>query len=732
MKKLSLPPILAAILGLASISACSLGGGGGSTPSTSNVTAQGPQSANVAMIVHIDANSTSSLVRRPQFVATTTLGISVSNFPHGSNTASFTATADFSPGSAACTTVASGRNCTITTTAVVGNDDFSIATYDVAPGNGSFGTAAHQLGTAGLVNITIAAGQTNTLNVALGGIIKTVKLIVPLPSVVGASARAFTVGVAGLDTDNNIVLAGNTTVTNGGTQSTDTYFNPITLTISETNATTTGHSKLALNAGTPGSSVTVTKSSDVVTFSYDGGGNSNYFATVTATATNANAPSANVSSLFLSGAGSGAFTGGATPSVAFSASGQTETITLTEPNFTGNYNVFVQNNAACPANSVNLNTSGLSGGGTTFTLTAGAVNTTGGGCSVFIHDAVNVVTLNATANVAAGSTIPVGVPANTLYATAFGSTVASNAVPVSPNQFSQPPTPPPTSVQTIVRVNLADGTTTGSITSGVLKAPLGIAHDTSGNIYAGDAVQNAIYVFSPTQSGNVSPTATITSPHMSLPNGLAVDAAGKIYVADFVNGTVIVFPAGSSGATTPFDDIFVGFNPKGLALDAAGDIYVVAFDSIAGANAIMEFAPITTVNQQQVLLREFFYNGTTLSNNQIPVALAVDPNGNLFVSEIGTTNQVEEFSPTQSVAAGPFSVYRFTTQTGFTAPGGVISGIAVDGNENLYVEGAPASANGPLQYAVFSTANPAQAPSVHTFGTPVFSGVNGQLTFLAF
>lgn len=590
-------------------------------------------------------------------------------------------------------------------TAAAGTDDFTIATYDVAPSSAGFLNAAHQLGVATLTSISIVSGLTNTVNVALGGVVSSVHLS-GQPSVYGPAAATFALTVSGLDVDGNTIVAGTNTVTNGTASQTDTYANPITVSVTESGGS--GHAKLSLNGGASQTAVTVTKSSDAVTFNYDGNATGTYFATVATSASNATGANARVSALFLSGAGGGTFTGGTNPVVTFSGIGQTETLTLIEPNFGGTFTAtLAAPSAACPANSIALNPAGLAGLGNTFTLSAGTVNATS--CVVTVSDGTSSVQLVATDSVTGTGSVSLPVPKNVLYFTVFAtaSNLAASAEPLTPGPFVGPNA---ATRPIVLRYNLSDATT--SVIAGastLLVEPLGVAHDAAGNVYVADAGANAIFEFAAGAAGNVAPVATIRSTALAQPDGLALDAVGRIYVTDRNNGTVVVFAAGSSGASvTPFATIAVAGNPSGLALDSAGDVYV------STPNAVFEFAPPAAGSGAPLPFHVF-------RGAASPVGLALDPTGNLFIAD-ASSNTVLQYSPTQNPLASP-------AQT-FTTPFSVVSGIAVDGAGDLYVEGPGSSGN--LTYQLYSvTTGLAVGPQTTVIVYNV-NGVTAQLTFLAY
>ncbi len=137
--------------------------------------------------------------------------------------------------------------------------------------------------------------------------------------------------------------------------------------------------------------------------------------------------------------------------------------------------------------------------------------------------------------------------------------------------------------------NVAPIATIGGSSTG-LCYPSGIAVDFGGKIYVADNGATSVFVYpalgSSTGPLNEAPIATISgnSTGLSEPIGIAVDSSGNIYVADngeiFVPGNVFVFSAGSHGNVAPTATIsgpltelaaplFIAFQPTTPTLSAA-------------------------------------------------------------------------------------------------------------------------------------------------------------------
>ena len=140
------------------------------------------------------------------------------------------------------------------------------------------------------------------------------------------------------------------------------------------------------------------------------------------------------------------------------------------------------------------------------------------------------------------------------------------------------------------------------IISGVksgLDDPIGLAFDSSGNIYVGNNGNDSITVYPP-NSKNWEPIATIdSSTGLNGAGSIAFDSIGHLYVGN--GGGDTTYALGSHGQVTQIANINgsnTGFiYPWGFTLDSTGNIYVLnnTFVSmntgqIQGADSVMAFA----------------------------------------------------------------------------------------------------------------------------------------------
>ncbi len=233
----------------------------------------------------------------------------------------------------------------------------------------------------------------------------------------------------------------------------------------------------------------------------------------------------------------------------------------------------------------------------------------------------------------------------------------------------------------------------GAATSAQLNLPLGLALDSSGNLYIADSVNQRIRKIS---GGNITTVAgngtagysgdkgPATSAELLNPAGVAVDSAGNIYIADTghhvirevsTGGTITTIAGtntgGYSGDTGPATNAQLDF-PAGVAVDSSGNIYIA--DSLNHAIRKISGGNISTLV------------GTTpgqLLNN--PVSVAVDSSGNLYITD-------QSGFRIQKYSNGVLTPIAGNGDVGFSGDNGPAldavlnepTGIALDANGYLY------------------------------------------------
>jgi sugar lactone lactonase YvrE len=262
----------------------------------------------------------------------------------------------------------------------------------------------------------------------------------------------------------------------------------------------------------------------------------------------------------------------------------------------------------------------------------------------------------------------------------------------------------------------------GGVSAG-LHNPQGVALDSSGNLYVADEYNNRV-LFYPSGSTTATrvygqSTLATNSPNnggvsansLNQPLGIALDSSGDLYVADYGNSRVLFYPAGSTTATQVYgqNGLFTTNAPNNggvsanslnqaaaVALDSSGDLYVADIYN----NRVLEYPfGSTTATQVYGQLGSFtsgaanddYANGGVSANSlNNPLALTLDSSGDLYV--VDRSNNRVLFYPFGSTTAtrvyGQLGSFATTTQN----DGGVSANslnqpwaVTLDSSGSLYV-----------------------------------------------
>jgi uncharacterized protein (TIGR03437 family) len=260
---------------------------------------------------------------------------------------------------------------------------------------------------------------------------------------------------------------------------------------------------------------------------------------------------------------------------------------------------------------------------------------------------------------------------------------------------------------------LGDG---AAATSAELNGPVGLAMDSSGNVYVTDINNQVIRKF--TVGGNISTVAgsyiiatqnngfptggyqpdngVAANAWLNLPFGVAVDGSGNIYIADTlnhiirkVNGTSISTIAGQAGASGSGDTgnaLQAHLNsPRGIALDATGNLYIADTNN----NKVLKLSggALTTVAGTGAAGSGGDGGTATLAQLFAPRGVAVDSAGNIYIADY--SNQKIRMVSTNGI----ITTIAGTGRQGYTGDGGNAtsatlnfpSAMTVDSKFNVYV-----------------------------------------------
>src|SRR6266496_4278817 len=234
--------------------------------------------------------------------------------------------------------------------------------------------------------------------------------------------------------------------------------------------------------------------------------------------------------------------------------------------------------------------------------------------------------------------------------------------------------------------------------------PIGVATDSSGNVYVADTVNNTIRQITPvgvvtTLAGLAgiygSADGTGSAARFNNPFGVATDSSGNVYVADSGNNTIrkitpagaVTTLAGLAGITGNADGTGSAArfsNPEGVATDSSGNVYV----GDTYNNTIRKISPAGVVTTLAGLAGSGGSDDGTGSAARfyLPVGMATDSSGNVYVAD--TFNYtIRKISPAGVVTtlAGLAGFPGSDDGTGSAARFSFPEGVATDSSGNVYV-----------------------------------------------
>ncbi len=231
---------------------------------------------------------------------------------------------------------------------------------------------------------------------------------------------------------------------------------------------------------------------------------------------------------------------------------------------------------------------------------------------------------------------------------------------------------------------------------------------------------------------NVDPgVSTMYTTGLGSPMSVVADAAGNVFVADSsVAGAILEFPAGSTSTTTP-TQISLGsanssFEPTSLTFDLNDDLFIGG--SVSGVGSVIGILNANTTaspgfvpgTPQTIVSASTAFGGTALMN---AAALAVGPNGTLYISDTGNKRVVYFNLATgqAGVTLAQGAIEGLTSPVGLESP----KGIAVDSSGNLYI--ADSSLNVIFIVSSSGMVTTVAPPSTVTAATGVAVDASGSL-----
>jgi streptogramin lyase len=258
------------------------------------------------------------------------------------------------------------------------------------------------------------------------------------------------------------------------------------------------------------------------------------------------------------------------------------------------------------------------------------------------------------------------------------------------------------------------GSLDGTNSSAQFSGPTGIAVDSSGNLYVADLYNDIIRKITPAGTNWVVSTiagkaglpgyqnGTNGGARFSDPTGIAVDGGGNIIVADEGNNAIRkITPAGTNWIVTTIAGGVWGDNdgtntaaqfrgPYGVAVDTGGRVFVADQfnDAIRLITPMGTNWVVTTIAGQPM---SGLSNGLgTNAEFDVPVSVAVDTNGNVYVADL-FNDAIRELTPSGSnwmVSTIGGGSQGSADGTGANASFNLPYGVAVDAYGDVYVADA--------------------------------------------
>jgi len=245
----------------------------------------------------------------------------------------------------------------------------------------------------------------------------------------------------------------------------------------------------------------------------------------------------------------------------------------------------------------------------------------------------------------------------------------------------------------------------GQAASALLAEPGALAGDEVGNIYVADTYNHRIRriasdgtittIAGNGTQGHSGDGGPATAGSLNKPMGVAVDSSGNLYIADtgnhrirIVSGGVIATFAGTGTAGFGGDNGLainaLLHGPRGIALDHVGNVYFTDTNNHVVRRVSAGLISTVAGNTEQ----GFSGDGGTATRASLdsPVAVALDSSENLYIADTGNHRL-------RKVANGIILTYAGTGAPGFSGDGGAAvnaqmvrpRGLAFDIFDNVYV-----------------------------------------------
>ncbi|WP_455644303.1 NHL domain-containing protein [Paenibacillus chitinolyticus] len=285
----------------------------------------------------------------------------------------------------------------------------------------------------------------------------------------------------------------------------------------------------------------------------------------------------------------------------------------------------------------------------------------------------------------------------------------------------------------------------GPATSAQLSYPNGVALDSSGNMYIADTLNSRIRKVE--LSGKMSTIAgtgvteyggdggDAASARLNHPIGVAVDSSGNMYIADTYNHRIRKVDA-SGKISTVAGKGFSGYGgdggaatsarlhtPYGVALDSSGNMYIA--DTLNNLIRKVDVSgKISTIAGTGVAGYGGDGGAATSAQLNMPTEVAVDSSGNMYIADYDN-HRIRKVDP-----SGKISTVAGTGVAGYGGDGGAATsaqlnrptGVAVDSSRNMYIADT-------LNNRIRKVDSSGKISTITGTGVQGFSGDGGPATF---